>query len=166
MLIRTIAYVLMNPVAAGMVDSPEAYSWSNHAAFFGGTPWLLAGEAETLLERIDEDAALARAKLQAFMDREMARILRGQHRPGLSAKDVQANHFDWLLEEAATRKVIAERFGPLALAVLWAKEAGFHRSALTRVLGGPMSQELRSTLSSLRRWLRDNPDQAAAAALP
>jgi putative transposase len=163
MLLRTIAYVLMNPVAAGMVGEPEAYSWSNYASFFGGRPCLMAGDADLLLDRTDPDPSIAQARLRTFMERERVRIQRGEHRPGLSAKDVQANHFDWLLEEATRRKDQLGRFSPLSLAVHWAKEAGFHRSAIAQVLGGPMPQALRSELSDLRRWLTT---QAALASLP
>ena len=166
MLLRTIAYVLMNPVAAGLVGSPDAYSWSNYAAFFGGTPCLLDGEANLFLDRFDPDPSLSQARLRTFMDRERARILRGEHRPGMSAKDVQANHFDWMLEEASTRKAITDVFSPLTLALHWAKEAGFHRGAVHRVLGGPMSPNQRNQLSKLRRWLNEDPTRATLAALP
>jgi hypothetical protein len=84
----------------------------------------------------------------------------------LSAKDVQANHFDWLLEEASTRNVIVEQFEPMTLAVYWAKEVGFHRGAIARVLGGPMTGRLRRELTRLRRWLSEDPVRETAAALP
>lgn len=166
MLLRTIAYVLMNPVSAGLVSDPGAYSWSNYAGFFGGTPWLLEGEPYLLLERMDADPSAARKRLIMFVDRERARIQRGEQRPGLSAKDVQANHFDWLLEEASTRTSVVAEFQPLTLAVWWAQEAGFHRGAISRVLGGPMNSTLRADLSRLRRWIQEDLSRAAAAALP
>lgn len=166
LLLRTIAYVLMNPVAAGLVDTPDAYSWSNYAAFFGGKPWQLAGDADLLLDRIDADPSISQARLRVFMDRETARISRGLHRPGLSAKDVQANHFDWLLEEASTRKALIKNFTPLTLALYWAKKAGFHRGAIHQVLGGPMSDAQRQELSRFRRWLKEDPAQMSLAALP
>jgi REP element-mobilizing transposase RayT len=166
LLLRTIAYLLMNPVAAGLVASPERYSWSNYAGFFGGKPWLLAGDADLFLDRVDPDPSRAQAMLRTFMDRERARIQKGEHRPGLSAKDVQANHFDWLLEEASTRKSIVDAFTPLTLALHWAKEAGFHRGAIHQVLGGPMSQAQRKQLSKFRRWLSEDPARAQLAALP
>ena len=166
LLLRTIAYVLMNPVAAGMVESPDAYSWSNYAAFFGGKPCLLDGDADLFLDRFDQDPSLSQARLRTFMDRERARILRGEHRPGMSAKDVQANHFDWMLEEASTRIRIVEEFTPLTLALHWAKEAGFHRGAVHRVLGGPMSSNQRNQLTKLRRWLNEDRARAELAALP
>lgn len=166
MLFRTIAYILMNPVSAGMVEDPADYSWSNFSSFFGGHPWLLAGQADLLLERMDPDPSVAQVWMRTFLDRERVRILRGNYRPGLSARDVQANHFDWLLEEASTRSAIVERFEPMTLAVYWAKDVGFHRSAIARVLGGPMSGHLRRELTRLRRWLTEDPVRETAAALP
>jgi hypothetical protein len=166
MLLRTIAYVLMNPVAAGLVGCPEAYSWSNYADFFGGRPFLLTGDGSLFLDRVDPDPSVSQARLRIFMDRELARIHRGEHRAGMSAKDVQANHFDWLLEEAATRKDIVQEFSPLTLALHWAREAGFHRGAIRRVLGGPVSPSQRNQLSRFRRWLGEDPARAVRAALP
>src|SRR5688500_16136072 len=68
LLLRTIAYLLMNPVAAGMVESPDAYSWSNHASFFGGEPSLLAGDADLFLDRVDPDPSRSQGMLWTFMD--------------------------------------------------------------------------------------------------
>lgn len=166
MLLRTIAYVLMNPVAAGLVASPEAYSWSNYAGFFGGTPFLLAGDADLFLDRVDPDPSQSQARLRIFMNRELARINRGEHRPGMSAKDVQANHFDWLLEAASSRKAITDLFSPLTLALHWAREAGFHRGAVRQVLGGPIPEAQRKQLVRFRRWLSEDPARADLAALP
>jgi putative transposase len=166
LLSRTIAYVLMNPVAAGMVDAPEAYSWSNCVSFFGGSAWLMDGDADLLLDRMNPDPSVAQSTLRVFLERERVRIETGEHRPGLSAKDVQANHFDWLLEEAKTRALIIEAFDPLTLAVYWAKEAGFHRGAVASVLGGPMTSSLRRNLCELRGIFLQPPARAAAAALP
>lgn len=165
-LLRTIAYLLMNPVAAGLVDAAEDYLWSNFASFFGGRPWLLAGDADLLLDRVDPDPSVGQTRLRAFLEREEIRIRKGEHRPGLSAKDLQANHFDWLLEEAGRRRAVIDGFSPLALAVHWAQEAGFHRGAVAQVLGGPMSAALRRELSDLRRWIKEDPARSASLALP
>lgn len=165
-LFRTIAYLFMNPVAAGLVTAPDAYAWSNYASYFGGSPVLRGGEADLLLERFDPDPAIGLAMLQVCMNREVIRIERGVHRPGLSAKDLQANHFDWLVEEAAVRTSVTMLFKPLVLALYWAKEVGFHRGAVAQVLGGPMNSSLRRELSEFRQWLKEDPSRLPLVALP
>jgi putative transposase len=50
-------YVVLNPVRAGMVATPEAYEWSSHAAAVGERPrpaWL---DVEGLLASFDEGGA-------------------------------------------------------------------------------------------------------------
>ena len=156
----------LRTVQRRLVGDPGDFGWSNYAGFFGGTPGSLPGEPDLLLAQIDPDLAGAQARLRTFLERERIRIERGLHRPGLSAKDLQANHFDWLLEEAALRKGIVENFKPQTLAVYWAQEAGFHRGAVAKALGGPMSGDLRRDLSRLRRWLLEDPARTTEATLP
>lgn len=155
LLLRTIAYIFLNPVAAGMVGSPEAYSWSSYSSFFRDDPSPLRENALLLLESAGPSLADARARLRLFLDRESRRIERKEHRPGLSARDVQANHFDWLLEEAKAQVGALEGHDPLLLAVLWAKQAGFHRSAISKVLGGNMTSTFRKNLSKFRAWIME-----------
>lgn len=166
MLLRVIAYIFMNPVAAGMVSSPDAYAWSNYSGYFGGETGPLEGETDLLLSRVDDDPSVGLEKLRRFMDREMARIHRGEHRPGMSARDIQANHFDWLLEQADAKGAALGGFPPAVLAVYWAQLAGFHRGALAKALGGPLSPALRSELRRFRQWIQDDPARHAELTLP
>lgn len=166
MLLRTVSYIFMNPVAAGMVSTPDAYAWSNYGSYFSGETGPLSGEVDLLLGRMEGDPSLVLAKLRLYTDREVSRIRRGEHRPGLSARDVQANHFDWLLEEAKARTPALETFDALTLALHWAQTAGFHRSALMKVVGGPLSTRQRSELSRFRRWIKAEPSRQVLTALP
>jgi putative transposase len=165
LLLRTIAYIFMNPVAAGMVGSPEAYGWSSYSSYFSDEPSPLRLNALLLLERVSSSLADARTQLGVFLERELRRIQRKEHRPGLSARDLQANHFDWLVEEARARQESLEGRDPLLLAVFWAQQAGFHRSAVHQALGGSPSSTFRKSLSTFRRWVQE-PDRAWLAQIP
>jgi len=137
MLLRTIGYIFANPVAAGLVSTPQDYAWSNLVSYFSPEGPAISDGADVLLDLLDPEIVKAQQRLQMFIDRELSRIARGQHRAGLSAKDIQANHFDWLLEEAERRTRTLGLFDALTIAVFWAKAAGFHPGALRKVLGGP-----------------------------
>lgn len=166
MLLRTIAYIFTNPVAAGLTETPQDYGWSSYPSFFGKHETLLDESADLLLDLLDAEVSVAQERLLVFIRREMRRIQKGEHRPGLSAKDIQANHFDWLLDESKRRTQALGQVDALTLAVFWAKEAGFHRGAIRQVLGGPMSTSLRSSLKRLRRWMEHDPARALLLKLP
>jgi len=165
LLLRTIAYIFMNPVAAGMASLPDAYAWSSYWSFFGDGSFPLSANVATLLARIAPEPAEARETLRRFLERESRRIQAGQSRPGLTARDVQANHFDWLLEEASAKIPLLEGQDPLLLAVYWAQLAGFHRSAIAKALGGTMNATFRKRLSSFRIWIV-KPGHEGLAQLP
>jgi hypothetical protein len=166
MLLRTIAYIFANPVAAGLVRWPRDYAWSNYASYSTSEMPAIGDDADLLLDLLSQDVQASQNRLQTFIERELARIERGQHRPGLTAKDIQANHFDWLLTEAESRVRRLEHFDALTIAVYWAKTAGFHSGAIRKALGGPVSSSLRANLSRLRSWLRQDPERAAHVTLP
>jgi putative transposase len=166
MLLRTIAYVFTNPVAAGLVAFPAEYGWSNYESYFSSAAPMIPDEADLLLERVAPDVLGAQRRLSVFVEREISRIGRGKHRPGMSAQDIQANHFDWLLEEAESRCRQIPDVQALTLAVYWAKAAGFHRSAIRTVLGGPMSAKLRTDVARLRRWAQFDPARSRLVELP
>ncbi len=166
MLFRTVAYIFTNPVAAGITPTPGDYSWSSYSSIFCEDNAGLAKNADLLLRRMNPDPWVARERMRIFIGRELDRIERKEHRPGLSAKDVQANHFDWLLEQARATAPIIGQCEAMTLAVYWAQKAGFHRSALRLALGGRMSSTLRGNLTRFRRWLETSPAQAALASLP
>lgn len=166
MLLRVIAYIFVNPVAAGLVASPQDYLWSNLGSFFTNEAPAISDGADVLLDRCETEFATAQQRLRGFIERELIRIERGQHRPGLSARDIQANHFDWMLEEAGRRALLLNQFDALTIALYWAKAAGFHPGALRQAIGGPLSSTLRAKLSRLRTWVCGQPDRAPLLALP
>lgn len=60
-----IVYVVMNPVRAGIVRSPELWRWSSYAATVGREPAPRYLDVASALELIDSDPTAARRKLEA-----------------------------------------------------------------------------------------------------
>jgi putative transposase len=62
-----LRYVALNPVRAGLVERPEDYRWSSHAATLGlvEAPSFLAVDA--VLELFSPDPAMARAAYRRFV---------------------------------------------------------------------------------------------------
>lgn len=155
LLLRTIAYIFVNPVAAGMVKSPGAHPWSSYKSFRGEAAGPLRANESALLRRLDPDTRRAREKFGLFLDRELRRLKKGPSAPqaGLSARDIQATHFAWLLEEAGAKTPFLEGWEPVLLAIYWAQQAGFHRSAISTALGKGMNSGFRKRLSDFREWI-------------
>jgi len=65
-LIELIRYIHLNPVRAGMVDTPDAYQWSGHRAYLGltTTPWLTTDFSLSLFNR---EQSVARDAYRQFV---------------------------------------------------------------------------------------------------
>lgn len=62
---HTIAYIVRNPVAAGICDSPEEWPWSSHAAVLRGTlpEWMNAGQLFRCFSGVSTDPRRRYAEL-------------------------------------------------------------------------------------------------------
>lgn len=166
LVLRTISYVLLNPVTAGLVTSAEDFPWSSAASFFGKSRPMIPIDLSPLLKELHPDRARAAEIARRIFDQEARRLAVAERRPGLSAREIQASHFDWLLEEAERRSASLEGFSPLILALHWARQAGFHRSSLALALGAPLTSTLRSQLARFRKWLEAHPSRQEACRMP
>ena len=65
-LTRLVRYIHLNPVRAGIVDSPEAYKWSGHNSYLGTDPivWV---EREYVLRRYSNDRSKAIQRYNDFI---------------------------------------------------------------------------------------------------
>ena len=64
---EVLRYVVLNPVRAGMVETPEAHSWSSHRAVIGDVPepdWLAIDD---VLSPFGRDRASARLRYRQFV---------------------------------------------------------------------------------------------------
>jgi len=70
-LLELVAYLHLNPVRAGMTDTPDAYPWSSHHAYLGREtiPWL---QPETTLSLFAPEIGLARQRFARFVAEHLA----------------------------------------------------------------------------------------------
>jgi REP element-mobilizing transposase RayT len=159
-----LAYVFMNPVAAGLTARPEDWSWTSYRSYMGIGPSRLPLNVLPLLAELAGDPATARRQMLEAVHREGVRIGRkGFTEP--TAVDVHVNQFEWLLDCARDRAAALGEWDPLYLAIEWAGRVGVLRSAISRVLGGPLGQARRAELSRFRKW-RSSLSDARCFALP
>lgn len=72
-LLELTRYVVLNPVRAGMVDTPEQWPWSSYRAMIGAVPtpnWL---EVHGLLSQFGSSREEARHRYRAFVDQGVGR---------------------------------------------------------------------------------------------
>lgn len=72
-LLELTRYVVLNPVRAGMVDTPEQWPWSSYRAMIGAVPtpnWL---EVHGLLSQFGASREEARHRYRAFVDQGVGR---------------------------------------------------------------------------------------------
>jgi REP element-mobilizing transposase RayT len=72
-LLHAVRYVLLNPVAAGLVDHPSGWQWSSYGVSMGLEPapaWSAAAEVTGMFARGEEEG---RARLRAFVEEGIGR---------------------------------------------------------------------------------------------
>ncbi|HYF00997.1 MAG TPA: transposase [Planctomycetota bacterium] len=160
LLLGTIAYIALNPVAARMVAEPEDYPWSSYRDWAGSGRGPLEVNPLPVLTKVSSDLKQARAVFMRIFHRERRR-LEVKRKPVHTVSDVQAGLFEWLKEEAELRRKDLQGHAPLALALHWAEESGLMRGALRAAFGGRVPGTARVQLCRLRQWLKDTPGAAA-----
>lgn len=78
-LVAALVYVFLNPVRAGVVDSPESWPWSSYGATVGRTRSVSFIDAGAVLELWGADRAIAQVRLAATVD-ETVRLDRQRFR--------------------------------------------------------------------------------------
>jgi hypothetical protein len=150
LLLRTIAYIFLNPVTAGLADHPRDYRWSGYRSLLreGRSP--LPVDLAGLLQVSGMDESAFRRRFAWTMELESRRLER-KPQDRLTASKVQQHHFAWLLDEARAH---ADRFpgeDPVTVALYWGFLCGIRPGAAAAVLGQRGSAALRNRLLRLRK---------------
>ena len=153
-LLRCIAYVLMNPVKAHMVDHPEDYPWTPYRQFMGlpGTP--VEVDLESLIQHVGPDPKTAWKLFHRAMEVEAKRPEQ-PYSDKLTAAALHAQQFEWLLEVARERKELGGESAE-SVAVYWARQQGIMVKSIAKVLEIP-SRAVSDILYRLGRRLQSNP---------
>jgi hypothetical protein len=168
MLIRTFAYVFMNPVRAHLVSSPEEWNWTSYRSFMGTGQSRLWVNALPILGEIDPEIEDARRAVGVAIEKAQFRMRIRAKEPAKdpTTTDVHAEHFEWLMGRAKERAGEIGEWDPIYLALYWARDIGILRGAISKVLGGPMDAARRSEFYRFRAWLEGSPDLAERLRVP
>lgn len=165
LLLRTIAYVLMNPVSAGIRERPQDWIWSSARDYLGlpGSP--LTVYPSMALERVSQDPAQAWSAFHRAMQREASR----PRRPltdQLSRTQVHAQQFEWLLEHATEIEAMLGGEDLTTVAMYWGRMCGIVPRAMALVLGDRSARQISRTISDFAARLRGGSANPSIAALP
>jgi REP element-mobilizing transposase RayT len=166
MLIRTLAYVFLNPVAARQADEPEDWSWTSYRSFMGIGESRLNLNVLPLLGEMGSEPGVGRRLLLEAISKAKSRLLERPASAEPTATEVHAQQFEWLLGRARLRQADLGDWDPIFLAIVWAKNLGVLRSAVNRVLGGPLTSSRRVELVRFRKWLESVPTVAERLRTP
>jgi len=159
LLMRTIAYVFMNPVAAGITRRPEDYRWSCVRDYLGLPGSAFRVDPAAVMSRVHPDPAKAWERFHRAMAKEAARPHRRSGDP-LTRTQIHAQHFEWLLEHAMESREALAGEDPVRAALHWARQCGVTRRAMAAVLKERSPEWIRTSLGEIEQELALNPDRA------
>lgn len=165
LLLRTIAYVFLNPVAAGITRHPEDYRWSCVRDYLNLPGSAIHVDPPEVLAHVHADAARAWALFHRAMERESSRPRR-KIGDALTRTEIHAQQFEWLLDHALESRESLGGEDPVQAAMYWARQCGVTPRAMAVVLEQRSPQWIRRTLWDLGEELRQDPDRARRLALP
>jgi len=165
LLLRRIAYVLLNPVAAGLSGRPEDYRWSCCRDYLGlpGSP--LPVDPTFVLRLLDKDPRAARKAFREILELEAVRPRRKLPDP-LSRQALHQQQFDWLLEHARSRRQELGGERPTVVAMYWARQCGVSPRAMAASLGEERQSRVSERLYRFSRRLMVEPNLADRLPLP
>lgn len=164
LLLRKIAYVLLNPFRAGLGAEPESYPWTCLPRYFDRAGSPLEVDLQPLFGFVDKDPSQARARFLEAYDAELNRPL-GRKPSSHSAYEMQAEQFDWLLE-LASRRAPQLKMDPNLLAVYWGSQSGVRPKVMADKLGRPSSAAISQCLYRLKQRIGQDPALAGQLTLP
>lgn len=164
LLLRTIAYVFMNPVAAGMVSAPEDYRWSSARDYLGLPGSVFKTNPSDVMQRVSQDQSLAWRQFHRAMDREANRPRR--RGDGLTRIQVQAQQFEWLLEHAQESIPKLEGEDPVHMAIYWARHCGVAPKAISTILETTTPGQVGRIYARMSARMAQDPERARRLELP
>jgi putative transposase len=162
--LRCIAYVLFNPVKAGLCVRPEDYPWTSCRSYLGlpGSPFEV--DPAPVIQSVDPNPKVGWAKFHRAMEVEARRPTR-RSVGSLTMVDVHMDQFDWLLGYARMHSDQLCGEDPRVIAMYWARQCGIVPRAIARALDQPV-EEVRNELRRLAGRLAKDPTLKQRLALP
>lgn len=148
------AYILANPVVAGLVDETRAYPWVSSGEYLGGSKSLIRVDASAILALLDPNPTQAVALFRNYYLRERTRPARKTECPHTEA---MAQQFEWILEDAQRKHYDILALDPLDIAIYRARSIGVPPKAMALTLGMTDTSPLRRRLFEFSRRLATEP---------
>ena len=165
LLLRTIAYVFMNPVTAGLEQAPEHYRWSCVRDYLNLPGSAMRVHPAEVMARVSQEPEEAWASFHRAMRREAKRPKR-MVSDRLTRTQVHAQQFEWLLEHALESVGNLGDEDPVQVALYWARQCGVTPTAMASVLKNHPAEMIRVTLCRFQKKLLADPALARRLALP
>ncbi len=161
LLLRTVCYVFLNPVDAGLSATPEGYRWSCYGSYTGQpSSELMEVDPSSLMARVCDDPDEAWRLFHRSMERE-ARRPKFRNPAKLTMLQIHAQQFEWLLEHARERVHSLGGEDPSLVATYWGSEYGISPRAMAEVLRISDTAAISRQIYRLKKRLAGNPALAA-----
>jgi hypothetical protein len=159
LLLRTVAYVFLNPVDAGLCAYPEDYPWSCYKSYTEDhASSLVHVDPAGLLAQVSDDPRLAWELFHRAMERERRRP-KFRNPSKLTMVQVHSQQFEWLVEYAREHAERLEGEDPNLVAIYWGECYGIAPRAMAKVLGlDPLT--VSRWIYKLRKRLEQDPTLA------
>ena len=165
LVLKKIAYVLLNPFKGGLETRPGDYPWTSLSCFrgLGGSPLRL--DLGALWSTLGVAESEGRRRFESTLAREQARPAR-KRKDALTAAEIQEEEFEWLLEHAQEMRGALLGEDPVDVACHWGRLAGISPKAMARHLGHGKPGVVRSALYRFRKKLAQHPALEGSLPLP
>lgn len=154
-LMRCIAYVLMNPVKAHLVDDPMDYPWTCFKQYAGRPGSPMEVDLKSLIEVAGPDPKTAWKYFHRAMEVEAKRPQK-PYSDKLTTTALHAQQFEWLLEVAQERQEHLGGEPPDLVAMYWARQQGIGVRSIAKVLG-VTSHDVSNWIYRLQQRVQSDP---------
>ncbi|MBI2898694.1 MAG: hypothetical protein HYY17_00770 [Planctomycetes bacterium] len=158
LLVRRVAYVFLNPVAAGITLRAEDYAWSSYRDFVGlpGAP--LHVDPDPVLRLLHHDPQEARKEFAGMMCRLTPGRVESSEGVATAAA-VAREQFEWLLDAARARQRTDDGEDSEERALRWGLQCGIPPRIMAGVLGNGTPAPVYWRLRQLRKKLEADPER-------
>lgn len=165
LLLRTIAYVFMNPVSAGLSRLPEDYKWTCVRDYLGLSGSPLRVNPSEAIAGVAKEPSHAWAAFHRALEREALRPKRVVP-DQLTRTELHARQFEWLLDHARESQARLTGEDPTLIAIHWARQCGITPKAMSSVLQDWTPLQISHALEKLAKALKNDPTRSRRLALP
>jgi putative transposase len=165
LVLKKIAYVLLNPFKGGLETQVGRYPWTCLPCFRACTGSPLPVRLDSLWRCLGVHPEEGRRNFEGALAREQSKPAR-LRKDLLTAVESQAQEFEWLMEHAEEKRGDLQGEAPADVAMYWGCLLGIPPRAMARVLPARTAGSIRAALHRIRKRLALDPALESAFPLP